>query len=57
MLAVWGLAFKAKTDDVRESPAINCIKKLLECGMTIKAYDPEACSAASAALEGFSERL
>jgi len=51
-LAVWGLSFKAKTDDVRESPAIYCIKKLLKCGMTIRAYDPEAAAAASAVLEG-----
>jgi len=40
ILAVWGLAFKAKTDDVRESPAVYCIKKFLDCGMQIKAYDP-----------------
>jgi UDPglucose 6-dehydrogenase len=52
VLAVWGLAFKAKTNDVRESPAIYCIKKLLDCGMQIRAYDPEAALAASAALEG-----
>jgi UDPglucose 6-dehydrogenase len=51
-LAVWGLAFKAKTDDVRESPAIYCIKQLLECGMKIRAYDPEAGPAGAAALEG-----
>jgi len=52
VLAVWGLAFKAKTDDVRESPAIYCIKKFLNSGMKIKAYDPEAASAATAALDG-----
>jgi len=52
ILAVWGLAFKAKTDDVRESPAIYCIKKLLGCGMKIRAYDPEAASVALAALDG-----
>ncbi|HUW19320.1 MAG TPA: UDP-glucose/GDP-mannose dehydrogenase family protein [Sedimentisphaerales bacterium] len=52
VLAVWGLAFKAKTDDVRESAAINCIRKLLDCGIRIKAYDPEAASGALAALEG-----
>ena len=52
VLAVWGLAFKAKTDDVRESPAIYCIKKLLDCKMKIKAYDPEAASGAAEALEG-----
>jgi UDPglucose 6-dehydrogenase len=51
-LAVWGLAFKAKTDDVRESPAIYCIKKFLDCQMRISAYDPEAASSAMAALEG-----
>jgi UDPglucose 6-dehydrogenase len=52
VLAVWGLAFKAKTDDVRESPAIYCIKKLLDSKMKIKAYDPEAASGAREALEG-----
>jgi UDPglucose 6-dehydrogenase len=52
VLAVWGLAFKAKTDDVRESAAIHCIRKLLDCGMKIKAYDPEAAAGAQAALEG-----
>jgi len=51
-VAVWGLAFKAKTDDVRESPAIYCIRKFLDLGMKISAYDPEAASAATAALGG-----
>ena len=51
-LAVWGLAFKAKTDDVRESPAIYCIKKFLDFGMKIRAYDPEAAQAALTALKG-----
>jgi len=54
-LAVWGLAFKAKTDDVRESPAIRCIKKLLKAGMKIKAYDPEAMESAQEALGGHIE--
>jgi len=48
-LAAWGLAFKAKTDDTRESPAVYCINKLLGCGIKIKAYDPEA---AAGELEG-----
>jgi len=52
VLSVWGLAFKAKTDDVRESPAIYCIRKLLDCGMKIQAYDPEAGSAALEVLNG-----
>ncbi|MHC4328388.1 MAG: UDP-glucose dehydrogenase family protein [Planctomycetota bacterium] len=51
-LAVWGFAFKAKTDDVRESPAIYCTKKFLDLGMKITAYDPEAAAAAMTALEG-----
>ncbi|MHC4433917.1 MAG: UDP-glucose dehydrogenase family protein [Planctomycetota bacterium] len=50
-LAVWGLAFKAKTDDVRESPAICCVRKFLDCGMKVSAYDPEAAAAAMEALD------
>ena len=41
-LAVWGLAFKSWTDDVRESPAIAAIRMFVECGLRIRAYDPEA---------------
>jgi len=41
-LAVWGLAFKAKTDDVRESPALYAIRRFLQAGFQVKAYDPEA---------------
>jgi len=52
VLAVWGLAFKAKTDDVRESPAIWCIKKLLDSGMKIQAYDPQASAGAVEVLDG-----
>ncbi len=50
-LAVWGLAFKAKTDDVRESPAIYCIDKFLDAQIKIKAYDPEAGPAAMQELD------
>ena len=49
-LAVWGLAFKAKTDDVRESPAINCVTKLIEQGMKVRAYDPAAAATAKTVL-------
>ncbi len=41
-VAVWGLAFKANTDDVRESAAIDIINEFLKMGATVKAYDPMA---------------
>jgi UDPglucose 6-dehydrogenase len=40
--SVWGLAFKAGTDDMRESSSITIINKLIEKGAKIKAHDPEA---------------
>ena len=40
--AVWGLAFKPDTDDMRESPAITVINALTEAGAEIRAYDPKA---------------
>jgi UDPglucose 6-dehydrogenase len=41
-LAAFGLAFKGDTDDIRDSPAISVIKKLLEAGASITAFDPAA---------------
>jgi UDPglucose 6-dehydrogenase len=49
-LAVWGLAFKAQTDDIRESPAVAAVRMFLERGMTIHAHDPEANKTARAEL-------
>lgn len=40
--AVWGLAFKPKTNDMRMAPAITIVNALLEFGATVKAYDPKA---------------
>lgn len=41
-IAVWGLSFKPQTDDLRESPAVDLIEKLLEAGATVVAHDPVA---------------
>ncbi len=45
-IAVWGLAFKPRTDDMREAPAITIISALLQQGAKIQAYDPEAADVA-----------
>jgi UDPglucose 6-dehydrogenase len=44
-IAVWGLAFKPETDDIRESPAIEIVRSLLQAGATVRAHDPIAMSA------------
>ncbi len=49
-LVALGLAFKGDTDDIRESPAIEVIRKLLEAGATVTAYDPAAMDRAKAVL-------
>lgn len=41
-IGVWGLAFKANTDDVREAPAIDAIRKFQDRGFKVRAHDPEA---------------
>jgi UDPglucose 6-dehydrogenase len=47
-IAVWGLAFKPKTDDMREAPSIALINGLLERGAKVQAFDPEAAKVAKA---------
>ncbi|MGB3410161.1 MAG: UDP-glucose/GDP-mannose dehydrogenase family protein [Microthrixaceae bacterium] len=51
-IAVWGLTFKANTDDVRASPAVEVIKRLQQAGAVIKAYDPGLSATSSRMLEG-----
>jgi UDPglucose 6-dehydrogenase len=41
-IAVWGLSYKPNTDDMREAPSLEIIKKLLESGCKVQAYDPVA---------------
>jgi UDPglucose 6-dehydrogenase len=48
--ALWGLAFKANTDDMREASSLVVIDTLLEHGATVRAYDPAAMEAARAVL-------
>lgn len=42
VIAIWGLSFKPKTDDMREAPSLEIISRLLEAGAKVRAYDPVA---------------
>ncbi|SDF53740.1 UDPglucose 6-dehydrogenase [Sporolituus thermophilus DSM 23256] len=55
--ALWGLAFKPETDDIREAPALAIIRSLVHRGATITAYDPQAIPQAKVALTGCGGRL
>ncbi len=54
--AVWGLAFKPKTDDMREAPAIEMINALIKEGAKINAYDPEAMKEARRRFEEYLDK-
>jgi UDPglucose 6-dehydrogenase len=58
-IAVWGLAFKPKTDDVREAPALHLIEQLIERGASVVGSDPEALETARAHFEqaGLAKRV
>ena len=52
LFAVWGLAFKPDTDDMREAPSLEIIKRLTKLGASIVAYDPEAMDYTNKLLSG-----
>jgi UDPglucose 6-dehydrogenase len=51
-IALWGLAFKPNTDDMREAPAVTLIELLLHAGANVRAYDPVAATEAARILAG-----
>jgi UDPglucose 6-dehydrogenase len=56
-LALWGLAFKPRTDDMREAPSLALIHELVGGGATIRAFDPEAMDEAKKALADHGDRI
>jgi len=55
--ALWGLAFKPKTDDMREAPSLTLIDDLVKMGATVQAYDPEAMEVAKKMLQSQSSNV
>jgi UDPglucose 6-dehydrogenase len=51
-VALLGLTFKADTDDMRDSPAIDIVKSLQAAGITVRAYDPEGMETSKAVIDG-----
>ncbi len=56
-IALWGLAFKPRTDDVREAPALTLISRLVEAGAEVRAHDPAARATARAALGHVADKV
>ena len=56
-IAVWGLAFKPRTDDVREAPALTLITRLVEAGAEVRAHDPAARNTTRAALGPVADKV
>jgi UDPglucose 6-dehydrogenase len=57
VVAVWGLAFKPNTDDVREAPSLVLIRDVVDSGARVRAYDPQARPTAAAALGELKRRI
>lgn len=57
VIAVWGVAFKANTDDVRDSPALNVINRLLDRGCEVRVFDPVAAAPSRSGLTQFETAL
>jgi UDPglucose 6-dehydrogenase len=53
VFALWGLAFKPNTDDMRDAPSLAIIRELIEAGATVRAFDPIAMPEAQRVLTGF----
>ncbi len=56
-IALWGLAFKPRTDDVREAPALTLIAQLLEAGAEVRVHDPAARGTARTALGALANKV
>jgi UDPglucose 6-dehydrogenase len=56
-IAVWGLAFKPRTDDVREAPALKLITRLVEAGAEVRAHDPAARGTARQGLGAIADKV
>jgi UDPglucose 6-dehydrogenase len=54
-IAIWGLAFKPETDDIREAPALELIDELLAAGAQVRAFDPEAMANVKRVYQGKAE--
>ncbi len=54
--AVWGLAFKPDTDDIREAPSLTIIRRLVEAGAHVRVFDPEAMDTFKYAITGTEQR-